>query len=252
MKRALVGIMTLAACSLAFAGIAAAAVDCGPSSGGSGDLANVKIGLHAVAFNDIKTCTKAAPTQFGCDAPSDQSSLNTTWPVDTRATAYVVALDIPTGIGLKGATFGIDFVPYDDVTYIGIYVNAFNLCVDLAFPSASPSPVFPSDPQSGVVVTSNTCLGVVDDPSDPQAEGFAILGWFDVTSYAYVGPLSITPRLYLPNPDFQVANCSAAASNPCYPDFAGALGFGGPGYQPCVGVVATESTTWSKLKQMGE
>lgn len=252
MKRALVGIMALAVCSLGFAAIAAAAVDCGPAtSGGSGNLAGVKIGLHAITFNDLKTCGKAAPTAMGCDSPSDQSGLNVNWPVDTRATAYVVALDVPTTVGLKGATFGIDFFAYNYTTYDGIFVNAFNKCVDLVFPSAAPDPVFPVDPQSGVVVTSNTCLGLVADVSDPQAEGFALLGWFDVTSYAYVGPLSITPRLYLGSPDFQVADCTAASSNPCYPTFAGVLGFGGPGYQPCVQAVATEPTTWSRLKQMG-
>jgi hypothetical protein len=250
MKRALVGILTLAACTLAFAGIAAAAVDCGPSSGGSGDLAGVKIGLHAIAFNDVKACAAKAPAAFGCDSPSDQSSLVVNFPINTRASVYVVALDIPTGIGLKGATFGLDYFAYNYNTYTGIYCNAFNLCADLQFPSVTPA--FPGEPGSGVVVTSNACLGTVADGTDPQGEGFAILGWLDATSYDYVGTLAVTPRLYLPTPDFQVANCVAAASNPCYPDFAGTLGFGGPGYQPCVGVVATEPTTWSKLKQMGE
>lgn len=252
MKRALVGLMTLA-CTVAFTGIALADVDCGPSSGGTGNLANAKIGLTAQAFIDTKQCAKNAPTAFGCDAPSDASLLTTTWPVNTRALAYLVILDIPTGIGAKGATFGVDFFAYNYTTYTGIYVNGFALCeADLSFPSANPDPAFPADPESGVVLTSNTCRGTLADVNDPQGEGVSLMGYFDLTSYDHVGPFAITPRLYLVSPDFQVADCAAASSNPCYPDFAGILGFGGPGYHPCVQVVATEPTTWGRLKQRGE
>jgi hypothetical protein len=254
MKRALVGIV--AACSVAFAGVAMASVPC-PNNGGSGNLANVKIGLHAQAYNSSKACSANAPSQLACDSPNNTSDLTVEWPLNdgnpgvNRASVYIVALDVPTAIGLKGVTFGLDF-SYNTSTYEGIYIQTFNNCMDLAF--ASTTPAFPADPGSGVVVTSSTCLGTVADPSDPQGEALVVIGWLDATGYYVATPLQVTPRLYLATPDFQTADCTAASSNPCYPEFAGICVFGGApntGYSPCVNVVATEPTTWSRLKQMG-
>jgi len=251
MKRALVGIV--AACSVAFAGVAMASVNCGPNSGGSGNLANVKIALHAKTYNTTKSCTNNAPAAVAaCDSPSGTSALVKEWPLGVRSSVYVLALDIPTAIGMKGVTFGLNF-SYDTNTYDGVYIQSFTLCMDLAFPSVTP--LFPKEPGSGVVCTSNTCLGTVHDASDPQLdEGTAVIGWLDATCYNVPTLLQVTPRLYLATPDFQTADCVAAASNPCYPAFAGAVAFGGApgtGYSPCVQIVATEPTTWSKLKLIG-
>jgi len=256
MKRALVGILSVVACT-AIVGTAAA-INCpggqqNPSglNNGNGDLAGVKVGLHVQAYNSSKSCTTNAPSQLGCDSPNSTSSLDTDQTLGTRSSVYIVALDVPTGVGMQGATFGLDF-SYDTISYEGVYIQSFTKCMDLDFPSVTPA--FPSEPGSGVVVTSAGCLGTVADPSDPQGEALVVIGWLDATGYYVPGPLSISPRLYLANPDFQIANCSAGSSNPCYPLFAGSVGFGngGGGYSPCVEVpIATEPTTWSRLKSMG-
>lgn len=247
MKRALVGILTLAACSVAFSSVMADVICPSVSDeGGDGNLGKAKIALHAKVFNTLKACTNAAPATMACSDDGTSTAV-TSWPVATRASVYVVVLDIPTAIGTKGSTFGLDFTAYSGGS--GLYIASFNNCYDLSFPSNAPA--FPSQPTSGTIVTSATCRGIVADATDPEGEAISVLGWLDVTAYSG-GPLAVTPRLYLPDPDFQVSDCSASSSNPCYPSSAGVVGFGtAPGYHPCweVVVVGTEPTTWSKLKQ---
>jgi len=95
----------------------------------------------------------------------------------------------------------------------------------------------------------------VADPTDPEHEGLAVIGWLDATGYYAPTPLQITPRLYLATPDYQAADCVAAASNMCYPEFAGVVVFGGApnaGFDPCFTIVDNvEPTTWSRLKRFG-
>ena len=112
----------------ALAGSTAEAVDGDPQytcggSGGTGSLGNAKIALHALPFSTLKACAANAPTQFGCDSVSP-SDLSISWPLDTPTSVYVVVLDIPPELGLKGAAFGLNYFAYNPTTSTGIFINA--------------------------------------------------------------------------------------------------------------------------------
>ena len=199
-------------------------------------LAKAKLGLHAVPSG---TAECGSFTQAGC-ADAGTSNLTTSVGLGTYD-VYVVAVDIDPAAGLRGATFGLQ---YDGTA---IAVNSFSLCFDLSFPSTSPD--FPTESTSGVVVTTNVCINT-PDPSDPEGEAMAVLGWLQVEA-TEIGVLALTPRLYLPSPDAQVADCAAAATNLDVPDDLGKVGFGTDGYDPCAEMtVPVEEKTWGRIKSM--
>jgi hypothetical protein len=148
--------------------------------------------------------------------------------------------------GVAGMSCGLDtdFAPSNALNY------SWTLCADLEFPNDGGNGPWPAD-EGGNRVTWNSVTNC-----QTQVEGgdgiHAVAGFFYI--YNYGDPLSymqITPNNNVPDPELQVADCNAVASD-LHPLQAGRATWGlEEGYNPC-GAVPVETTTWGSLKRQYE
>jgi len=144
---------------------------------------------------------------------------------------YLYVVDADSTVGVAGASFGLS---YDGAAQSGIDVFSWTRCADMEFPGGDGT-AWP-DSGSGNVVTWDHSLNCQATPVPGDQDGGvgAVLGTFYV--YAYSSDVfQITPRNYVPNPDFDVSDCNGAVSHLTYPGNAGEVGFGGSsGRDPCL------------------
>jgi hypothetical protein len=161
--------------------------------------------------------------------------------------------------GLAGISLGVDWEmgtttnPYADM------LVSWTRCGDLEFPSAG----WPG-PGGGNRITwapQSNCQR--RQPSDGKAT--AVAGWFYVTGYAnYLienATLKVTQNMNVPTPELAVADCDAVESQlPYYAAGSVAWSMGpcvgpdcgcNPYLGPCEPPVAVQSTTWGRIKQIG-
>ena len=149
---------------------------------------------------------------------------------------YILAVDQPasyqgTTVGISGAVFGI---AYNNAPFTGVDVNGWTACGDLSF--TSDTPPWPAS-GSGIVVTWDRTVNCQDEVAAGDLDGgvTAVLAVLDIDVYSS-DVFSITRRESSPIKDFQIADCTGAASNLDFPLAAGKVSFGVPGgYDPCRG-----------------
>jgi len=179
--------------------------------------------------------TGKAPDRCGA-APT--STCNQFWSEGQVATPYdlyVILVDQNNpGGSLAGTTFGVDYGG-------GLSISQWTNCGDLEFPGNG----WPAS-GGGNLVTFDAIANC-----QQNVHGFelhATIGVFYVYAYS-VESFSITPRLYVQNPDLRAADCSAAETDIHYPQGAGTAGFGIFGYNPCNGgATPIEPATWGNIK----
>jgi hypothetical protein len=235
MKRALVailfGCMTLGLASLAMAGDndqAAIVAHITPSGAFSCTPPGLTANSLVTAANDGNGCSLAA---------------NSSWDV------WLLVCNGSDSTGVRGAEFGIDYNPNP---YGGIYVNGWTRCADQDFPDANWSIPNTSSPASNVVtwIPSN-CQIDNSEPFVPRTV-IAVMGALDVWLYS-PDILSIIPKPQ--SGRAEIADCSGAQETILgfSPSHLGYSEFClGAGYNPCGLPTAVESTTWSRLKQLGK
>jgi hypothetical protein len=75
---------------------------------------------------------------------------------------------------LKKASFGVDYNPSE------IFSMSFESYADYEQPSSDRGW---GEPGSGITLTFDSCQGTVPDPTDPEGDGFVVLGRFSLSSY---------------------------------------------------------------------
>jgi hypothetical protein len=112
------------------------------------------------------------PEEFACDDSQINSALLNVTTSQESANVYVIALDVPSDVGLKTAAFGIEANSSEFYVQWESYAS-----------SQQPTPRWP-DPGSGNRLTFDTCQGTVPDPTDPEGDGFVVLGKFYLWVFA--------------------------------------------------------------------
>jgi hypothetical protein len=204
-----------------------------------GDQDQVKVGVHLIPKPLKGTICSVAPAGgYACDSEAETSALVVQGAPFTSYYQYIVLLDINTGPGVAGVALGINYGP--NLGFFGT-----ETCADIEFPDAN----WPGTPPAGNTITWDSganCQQTVD-VSDPQGQGYAV-AWGAYT-YAYGDELFEVIQRPVAVPDFKVSDCTAAESNPAFPEAAGKVGYGNAvGYQPCVVVVPVEESTWGGIK----
>jgi hypothetical protein len=164
--------------------------------------------------------------------------------------------------GINGVSFGIDYTPGSgpgNGISEALFTSQANwsLCNDgLDFPSGAPQPVWPA-PGSGMLLTWATC----QTTSIPPDGAHALIAKFYVYAYGN-DTLEITPNLTkVSGPELDINTCGAGTTKllaitapSLHPFLVGKVQFGAGrdgilGYTPC-GVVATETSTWGRIKTL--
>jgi len=209
-----------------------------PLTAQAGDLSQVKLALHAVGSPSKDPCGADAPSGFGCSRLNYPGNLTVQWPADgTPAYVYVLALDIPPTVGLAGATFGMTYTG-------GAFPASWNRCSTYDFHG----PDWPAS-GSGITVTFDPCQDTVD-PTDPEGEAFAILGYITMGAYS-AGAAQVIHHPNSPPWQITVADCSAAESLLNESWCQGKIGFGTEsGWNACFTCPDPVATsTWGAVKK---
>jgi hypothetical protein len=233
---------------------------------GPGDNLDVRFVIYATS--------RDSSSQIGpCNGDRDPISQNipcsnyvTTWPVvdGWSSVPWVYLLAAQGGsAGMQGASFGINYTPGsgpgDGISeyFMTVSEGLWQLCNDgLPFPSTDPA--WPH-PGSGMLMTWSTCQNteVGSDGVHMLIASLYVVAYSDDT-------LELTPNYTRPSgPELGVYEClyNQTFTNlldytapSLQPFLTGKLQFGAgrpgvPGYNPC-GVVATEPTTWGRVKTL--
>ena len=193
---------------------------------GTNDTA--KIAGH-LAPHIAKASPCISPPLPPCNA--GESALTVTGAIGVGYDLYLFILDGSSQAGVSGAAFGI---AYDEVPNSGVDVFGWTGCSDLAFPYGPPGTNWP-DSGSGNLLIWDRESNCQRSPAagDDDGDVTVCLGAFYVFAYS-PDTFQITPRTYVPSPDFDVTDCNAEASHLPYPEQAGLVGFGSnEGYDPC-------------------
>ncbi len=184
-----------------------------PMTAWPGTLDDSVVTLHLAGRTTKSAC---APL------PVDCTQYPTTGSLLTPYSAYLVVARGRAVPGVAGVSCGLY---YDGTPRQGVDVFGWTLCGDLDFPNRGWPDAFSGN--SVTWTTNNHC-----QRSEIGDEGVhAIAG--ELYVYAYGNDLlQITPNA--PLGLLEVADCKARVT-PLRHDAAGAIGFGGPGYNPCTG-----------------
>jgi hypothetical protein len=202
--------------------------------GASSEGAIPRIVVHLVPSSPSSPHCALAPLP-PCN--EGESHLTVTGSVGTHYHLYILAADQPASYpgtgqaGISGAVFGI---AYNSAPFAGVDVQSWTTCGDLAF--GSDTPPWPAS-GSGMVVTWDRLNNCQDAVAAGDLDGgvTAVLAVLDIDVYSS-DIFSITRRESSSLKDFQIADCSAAATNLEYPASAGKAAFGvDGGLDPCRG-----------------
>lgn len=146
-----------------------------PSAAAPGDLEPVKLALHLgnVYAKNSQSCAEA-PMTYGCgDYMIEPEVIRAHGELGRSYELYIVAVDVPSHVGLSALTFGICYTPVADGH--GLYVDSWAPCAGVGAPSRT----WP-DPGSSITVSFDPCAGTEPDLSDPEWDGFVVIGSLDV------------------------------------------------------------------------
>lgn len=179
----------------------------------------------------------AAPTAMPCYQGGDGPVTSAAVGVSGRL--YILAADFNVTEGLKEVSFGIDFSP-------SIQLTNWMLLASLDVPTGTNWP----ESGDGIVVHWNPCTHQVNADPDSPDNGFAVLGYFQLTSTA-LGYVALTPNYWvdIPGGELYWRNCDLAYHF-MTADRLGRFEVGGPGINPCNldQPIPVVGSTWSRLK----
>jgi hypothetical protein len=184
---------------------------------------DAKIAVHLQAYSKKAICT-LAPTP-PCN--SGESNLVVQGSIGVGYNAYFLVADGDSSVGLAGAVFGIT---YNAGTGSGVDAFGWQLCADKEFTGND----WP-EPGSGNLIVWNSETNCQTSAAAGDSDGgiTAVLGALYVYAYG-ADTLLVTPRDYVPQEDFGVADCEATESLLPYPDNGGRATFGvSGGKDPC-------------------
>lgn len=234
------------------AGFAAMAISTTAQAAGN---ANAKIMLHALPLTTKNQCTRVQNIPVDCTGyNAGIHNLNATGA--TFYYAYLLVVNGSQSEGVAGLQCGIQYQngvggPADG---IGVEVYGWSLCATLEFQT----------PAGGAITAWGGANGgnliTWDSVNKCQQGGNLALGAVAVAGYFYCGAYSPDVMRVVPRQvdnAAKTANC-VSTEDPTYTSpndaetFLGALGFGGPGINPCGRElpVATEPATWSGVKTL--
>lgn len=193
----------------------------GSTPAGTAELNDVKLAIHLQSVNS-KTCA-ASPASMGCGATGGDA-LVTAGALNTNYHAYFLALDVDPVEGLSGAAFSLTSSNPDN-----LYVDFWDGCNAIWFPSAT----WPQIGSGNVAAVGPVACQPNPDPSDPEGEGFVVLGRVYVYAYG-VTDLSYGQRPTA-NPSIDISDCSNRHAEIPLGSRLGTVEFGGgSGSSPCV------------------
>ncbi len=180
----------------------------------------------------------AAPTAMPCYQGGNGPVTSAAVGVSGRL--YILAADFNVSEGLEELSFGIDFSP-------SIQLTGWTLLASQDGPTGTNWP----ETGDGMRVYWNPCTHLVNgaDPDTPN-NGFAVLGYFQLTSTA-AGYVALTPNYWIdiPGGELYWRNCDLAYHF-MTADRLGRFEVGGPGINPCSldQPIPVVGSTWSRLK----
>lgn len=203
-----------------------------PAGGEPGDLAPIKIAVHLephTTGTPGEICD-LAPSSYGCfDYHTGPQALTTDGDLGIGYQVYLVAVDVPSAVGLSSVQFQIHYEPA--ASQQGLLVGEWTLCADRESPSAT----WP-EPGSTNTVSFDACAATVPDPEDPEGDGYAVLGSFYVYAYSRtwfgIGGHPDRPQEFSP----VAVNCAGAPTTvEGFPAGVGvgSAGFDAGGHDPC-------------------
>ena len=190
-----------------------------------------KLLLH---FSPDGTTPTALPCYQGGNGPVTSAT------VGVSGRLYILAVDFNVSETLEEVSFGIDFSP-------SVQLTGWTLLASEAGPTGTNWP----ETGDGIRVYWNPCANEVNtaDPDAPN-NGFAVLGYFQLTSTA-AGYVALTPNYWvdIPGGELYWRNCDLAYHF-MTTDRLGRFEVGGPGINPCSldQPIPVVGSTWSRLK----
>jgi hypothetical protein len=188
--------------------------------------------------------------------PCDRFTVD--WPVGVGADVYFIIANADSALGVSGVSLGVDYgnTPGVQQDGQGCDVFGYTFCADLQYTNGiDPNDTSTEFPAAGggnrlIWVRTTNCQRHVVPPFEVEAVACVFY------VYAY-GPdqflVDMNRNLYT-GPEFQIVDCPGPAlSDMAWPSHAGVVEFGsGAGYNPCFPIIATQNTTWGKLKTQYE
>jgi len=208
---------------------------------------NSVVAVHAQA-HDTKglECANWDPNM-----PCDQ--FVTSWPVGIGADVYFIIAQADSNLGVSGVSLGVDYGSTPGVQQDGVGCDVFSYlsCSDLEYTNGidmnDVSTEFPSAGGGNrlIWVRTTNCQRHVVNPWGVEAPACV----FYVYAYSPDQFIVDMNRNLQTGPEFEIVDCPGPAlSDMNWPTHAGVVGFGTSGFNPCIVLIPTRSTTWGHLK----